>query len=214
VSPKSTKKATAKRTTKKAGNRGAKKTPTKRAARKKTAKKKPVSKTAQAPNKPETPPEAPPPIEIPQSLLEEIIRRLAIEGDSEDDCRKIRGYEDEVLEAAIAEAHRRFRKNTGIDRLAEIGAGIERLRHIIGVAIAGSELTQAIQAQRELGKLLALYPKAGEGEGNRPPEIGSEAASELEEIAGYLRPLELAPDSYPLSGLARIAAEKLMEIED
>jgi len=194
---KATKKRASKKTTKKAGGRIAKKT------------------TKKPKNKPKpTPENEPKKIQIPDALLKSVVRALALEGDSEDEIRiRERGYGDEVVDAAIEEAQRRFRRVSGIDRLAEIGAGIVRLRQIIGRAIAGGELTQAIQAQRELGKLLALYPKAGEGEGNRPPEVGSEAQSELEAIAAHLRPLELADGAYPLSEIARIAAEIIHSTE-
>ena len=76
--------------------------------------------------------------------------------------------------------------------------------------IAAKDTGTALQAQRELNRLLGLYTadvvaSAG-GEGD--PE---EAGRRLDLIAGYLFPLGLTDEAYPVEEHARVAAEIIRE---
>jgi hypothetical protein len=74
----------------------------------------------------------------------------------------------------------------------------------------GPNLAKALDVQRELNRLTGLY---------RQPSLaamdsgGGEAAEELEAVGEYLLPLALTSESYPLREHARLAAQRIAELE-
>lgn len=182
-----------------------KKKPVRKKAAKKTAKKAAAAKPAREV----------PEVEIPRALLERITQELVVHGTPSSEIDRttagLKGYEDELIVAAVAEVRARMHRVAQIDRLAEIGESLMRLKRIVALAYADGQLSAAVSAQTQINKLLALFPKAGEGEGSRAPNLGPEIEHTLERIEAHLRPLELAPAGYPIEEVARIAAQRIQE---
>ena len=87
-----------------------------------------------------------------------------------------------------------------------LDTSIARLNEIYDKSIDTDDCKTALATQKELNKLHNLYKR------EKPIESNLNALKlkqELDTIAEHLRPLELAADEYPLSEVARIAAEMI-----
>ncbi|HUU59386.1 MAG TPA: hypothetical protein VMZ50_07575 [Phycisphaerae bacterium] len=91
----------------------------------------------------------------------------------------------------------------------QVGTAVMRLNDLYAKSIAGRDTRAALQAQRELNRLLALYSPKDDGDGDG--DQGGDAGARLALIASYLIPLGLAADTYPVEEHARIAAEILRD---
>jgi hypothetical protein len=92
-----------------------------------------------------------------------------------------------------------------ISRDEQLGKAVMRLDDLYAKSIAGQDTRTALQAQRELNRLLGLYSS---GDRAAAPEAdGDDAAARLELIAGYLLPLKLTDPRYPVEEHARVASE-------
>lgn len=109
--------------------------------------------------------------------------------------------------AAVAEARRKITRAADYNRDEEFGKAITRYNDLYGRAVKAQDTKTAIQAQGRLDKLLALY--AG-------PEDGAAAGGESADATlarKHLVALNLASDAYPLQEHARLAAQRIVELE-
>jgi len=114
----------------------------------------------------------------------------------------------EPVEAAriVSDARKRITVAADFARDEQLGKAVMRLDDLYAKSIAAQDARTALQAQRELNRLLSLY-----GGEQRPdpsaPGSESDLAQRLELIASYLLPLALTADRYPVEEHARVAAE-------
>ena len=94
------------------------------------------------------------------------------------------------------------------ERRTEIGQSYHRLNHLYTVSLRQDDPRAALAAQKELNRLLDLYPNDSEPDSNLASEAVDNAKT-LDVIREHLLPLNLAPDDYPIEEHARIAAERL-----
>ena len=109
-------------------------------------------------------------------------------------------------EAVVKEARRRLTVAAEFDRDEEIGKAVLRLEDLFRTSLLAKDTRTALQAQRELSRLLRLYDRDDPGE---TPEEGehSEAEQRLHVVEGYLLPLKLTNEEYPVEEHARVAAD-------
>lgn len=106
----------------------------------------------------------------------------------------------------LGEARRLVTLAADYDRDEELGRAIRRFHEIYAAATAGKEHRCAIDAQRELCRLMRLYedPEAA----GLATDSGAER--ELEAVRAYLTPLNLAGPDTPTDELARLAVERIL----
>lgn len=112
----------------------------------------------------------------------------------------------------VKEARNRIQLTADYNRDEELGKSIRRLERLIEANIDSefaSSKTIALQAQRELNKLLRLHEASAGATGEAEEGDGAGRADELSRTRAHLAGVLDAPDDYPLSELARMAAEKL-----
>jgi hypothetical protein len=118
------------------------------------------------------------------------------------------GQDLDSARRTVAEARQRITVAADYARDEQLGKAVMRLDDLYAKSITGQDTRTALQAQRELNRLLGLY-----GGGNLPGSDGdsdvSEALRRLELIAGYLLPLGLMDERYPVEEHARMASEIL-----
>jgi hypothetical protein len=111
----------------------------------------------------------------------------------------------ERVAAVIAKARRKLTLAADYNRDEQLGTAVTRLNDIYARAIRAQDSKTALQAQREINRLLDLYASAerevGDGAGD------TALRRQLDLIAGYLLPLKLAGEHYPVEEHARIAAD-------
>ena len=118
------------------------------------------------------------------------------------------GAEPAAAREIVADARQRITVAADYTRDEQLGRAIMRLDDLYAKAMAEKDTRTALQAQRELNRLLSLYsPK------DNPQHPDDENAASMKQqidlIAGHLLPLGLADASYPLEEHARLAAEHI-----
>src|SRR5262245_1648883 len=125
-----------------------------------------------------------------------------------DFCAK-KGETIERAREIVAEARKKLTIAASFNRDEQLGKAIARLEDLYAKSIAAkpADVRSAIQAQKELNKLLNLHARpsleVGANEGD------SDDARRLSLISTYLTPLKLLDDKYPLEEHARVAAEMI-----
>jgi hypothetical protein len=107
----------------------------------------------------------------------------------------------------VADARKRLTIAADYARDEQVGRAVMRLDSLYAKSISDGDTKTALQAQRELNRLLDLYARPDSGQGT-----GEDSASirrQLDTIEGHLRPLNLADESYPVEELARLAADSI-----
>ena len=118
----------------------------------------------------------------------------------------------------IAEARKRLTLAAEYNRDELLGTALTRLNDLYSRCIrAGSDgngpnLAKALDVQREINRLTGLYRPASLG-GYSGASQGGEADEELAAVGEYLLSLHLTSDSYPLREHARLAAQRIAELE-
>lgn len=114
------------------------------------------------------------------------------------------------VDKLIAEARARLTLAATYNRDEELGLAIQRCDDVYRRAHKAGDLKTALAAQKEKAKLQHLYNARPDAPaGGAPGE--TDADRELAAVAGHLFPLGLAAPDYPVSGHARIAAERIRE---
>jgi hypothetical protein len=120
-------------------------------------------------------------------------------------CIKSGNLDPETARRLVAEARQRITVAADYARDEQLGKAVMRLDDLYAKSIAGKDMRTALQAQRELNRLMGLYavgdPVDAAVEGD------DDAARRLDLIASYLLPLNLTDATYPVEEHARIAAE-------
>jgi hypothetical protein len=109
----------------------------------------------------------------------------------------------------VNEARKKITLAADFVRDEQLGVAITRLNDIYARAIREMDNKTALQAQRELNKLMGLYSADAGG-------TGSDGMSEvyrekMELIKQYILPLELVDEKYPIEEHVRVAAEIVRE---
>ncbi|HUX03272.1 MAG TPA: hypothetical protein VMY35_20100 [Phycisphaerae bacterium] len=123
-------------------------------------------------------------------------------------CVSKLGTDPAKAKKIVAEARKRITIAADFARDEELGAAVLRLRDIYAKSMTGAEADPrtALQAQRELNRLMGLYA-AGESADGGPPDDEDDVRRRLDLIASYLLPLKLADERYPVEEHARVASE-------
>src|SRR5512132_2760108 len=108
------------------------------------------------------------------------------------------GADPETARQVVSDARKRITVAADYTRDEQIGRAVMRLDDLYAKSIAGQDIRTALQAQRELNRLLDLY--AGAGGGPRSDGTSEEEAAlrrQVELIAAYLVPLKVTDPQYP-----------------
>ncbi len=118
------------------------------------------------------------------------------------------GLAPDQAKGIVAEAKSRITVAADYARDEQVGKAVMRLEDLYAKSMAAKDIRSALQAQRELNRLLALYADARkeEAEANEA-EDGATLRSRLDLIASYLTPLALTEAAYPIEEHARLAAD-------
>jgi len=122
------------------------------------------------------------------------------------------GADADEAKRIVAEARKRITVAADYARDEQFGRAIMRLEDIYAKSVAAQDTRTALQAQRELNRLLSLYGPRGD---TGTPGNGEDAVKrkQIELIEGYLLPLALTDPAYPIEEHARIAAELIRRHE-
>lgn len=121
-----------------------------------------------------------------------------------------RGLTAEDAKQTMAMARKRITITAEYTKDEYLGKAVMRLEDLYAKSVQVKDIKTALQAQRELNRLLDLYG-SGDAPGDEAEGGGSEDARRLALIEQYLLPLGLTDERYPIEEHARIAAEKLRQ---
>ncbi|MBN2377048.1 MAG: hypothetical protein JXD22_11645 [Sedimentisphaerales bacterium] len=127
-----------------------------------------------------------------------------------DYCGK-QGVEPDAVDGLIAEARKRITIAAEYNRDEQVGLAVQRLTELYRNALAGQDFRTALQAQRELNRLMGLYENKNASSG---PDLSEDLAGlreQLDTIAGYVLPLGLTSDNYPLEEHVRLAIKAIID---
>ena len=113
------------------------------------------------------------------------------------------------VKAVIAEARKRLTLAAEYNRDELLGTALTRLNDLYSRCIRTQNEAKALDVQREINRLTGLY-------GQSPPvevEGNAEAVEEIEAVGEHLLALELTGPAYPLREHARLAAQRIRELE-
>ncbi len=129
-------------------------------------------------------------------------------------CVSKLGLKLKDAKSAIIDARKQITVAADFNRVDELGTAIIRLQDVYAKSMRVQDTKTALAAQKELNKLLDLYRAVEHAQSmGGDLEAVSIAEQELAAIAQHLLPLNLAKKDYPLSGHARIVAEKLRRLQ-
>lgn len=142
-----------------------------------------------------------------QDVLDKIVLLLVsqVAGPALDEAAARLGVPTDEIPRAIAEARRRLTVAADFNRDEQIGTAFVRLNDLYRRALGVQDVKTALAAQRELNKLMHLYPTKGDGNGH----TGSTQAARACLVA-----LGLGSDNTDLAELCRRAAARIVELED
>lgn len=149
--------------------------------------------------------------DVKTDLMRDRVVLLLINGMSVGSAETFCVQQGATLDAAkqiVGEARKRITVAADYTRDEQFGRAIMRLDDLYAKSMAAKDTRTALQAQRELNRLLSLYSPR---ESPHTPEAGDLVSmrKQLDLIAGHLLPLKLADPQYPLEEHARLAAERL-----
>jgi hypothetical protein len=119
------------------------------------------------------------------------------------------GQTPESARQIVADARKRITVAADYTRDEQLGKAVMRLEDLYAKSMAGQDIRTALQAQRELNRLLSLYADTRQAEAPNDEADAAVMRRQLDLIAAYLVPLKLADPSYPVEEHARLAAEAL-----
>jgi len=155
---------------------------------------------------------SPGPSELPSTTLRDRLVLLLTNGMSveaaEGYCVRQGGMDLDTARRTVAEARQRITVAADYARDEQLGKAVMRLDDLYAKSIAAQDTRTALQAQRELNRLLGLYSPKDNADGDAPTDA-QEALGRLELIASYLLPLKLTDERYPVEEHARLASETI-----
>jgi hypothetical protein len=116
-----------------------------------------------------------------------------------------------AADKALAEARRRITLAADYHRDEELGTAVTRLNDLYARSIKVQDVRTALQAQRELNRLMDLYSLPAESEPGRDL-LG--LAADHEAARAHLAPLRLAQPHAPLAEHARLAVARILELQE
>ena len=124
------------------------------------------------------------------------------------------GIAADQIDDVISEANKRIQLAADYNRDEQLGKARTRYDDIYKRAIKANDTKTALATQKEISKLLRLYPDSTDHATSGGQATGGlEAHRTLSEIAAHLLPLKLAPENQPLEEHARVAALKIANAE-
>ena len=108
----------------------------------------------------------------------------------------------------VGEARKKITVAADYTRDEQLGRAIMRMEDLYAKSITAQDVRTAIQAQRELNRLLSLYTPRGDT-GTPAAEDVALLRRQIELISGYLLPLQLTDAQYPIEEHARLAADAI-----
>jgi len=120
----------------------------------------------------------------------------------------------------VAEAKRRVTLAAEYNRDELLGTALVRLNDLYARCMQAASdgsisptvaLAKALAVQQEINRLTGLH--AGKAAGAKSEGAGAELREELDAVAAYLVPLGLAEPDYPVREHARLAAQRIRELE-
>jgi hypothetical protein len=121
-------------------------------------------------------------------------------------CVRNCGMDAEAARRTVTEARQRITVAADYSRDEQLGKAVMRLDDLYAKSIADQDARTALQAQRELNRLLGLH-WAEWAAALASDSAAQEAHRRLELIVGYLIPLKLTDERYPVEEHARLAAD-------
>lgn len=109
-------------------------------------------------------------------------------------------------EALIHQAHKALAKSARVVIKREVGKALARLENLYARSLTINDFKGCLAIEKERIKLLRLVDAAGARAVAADVEVET-LRRQVECISGYLRPLSLVAESYPLEEHARVAAE-------
>lgn len=179
-----------KRTSKKTTTRAAKKTSRKASS----ARKKPAAKLEPTP--------------LDESQLLEVVNLLVCRAMSNEQVREV--FPHSRVNDYLVEARARIARTTNLDLEAQRALTLARYDAVFSKAYAMGHTAAAATALAQRAKLLGLEKSDDAGPGASDHTRGDELAK----VEQHLRPLGLVDDDYPISELARIVAQFVMDHQD
>ena len=148
-----------------------------------------------------------------QALKDRIVL-LLINGMSTEAARGLciqQGQPPDEASRIVEDARKRITVAADYTRDEQLGKAVMRLEDLYAKANAAKDIRSALQAQRELNRLLSLYADTRQAAPGEDDSDTSVLRKQLELIASYLVPLKLAEPSYPVEEHARLAAETIRQ---
>lgn len=121
------------------------------------------------------------------------------------------GADPDAAKAIVGEARKRITLTADYARDEQLGRAIMRLEDLYAKSIAATDTRTALQAQRELNRLLRLHEPSEPATPAADPQELAEARRLLDSVRNYLLDLNLAPADVPIDEHARVAAELLID---
>jgi hypothetical protein len=112
----------------------------------------------------------------------------------------------------LADARKRITVAADFTRDEQIGRAVMRLEDLYSKSMLAHDARTALQAQRELNRLLDLYASSTRADAG--PDDSDELRQRLALVAAHLIPLKLADDTYPIEEHARLAAAAIRDDGD
>lgn len=120
-----------------------------------------------------------------------------------DYCTKRFSIDADAASKLVEEARLKITVAADYVKEEQLGTAITRLNDLYSKSINDKDIKTALQAQRELNRLMGLY-------GDTPQDAGGDdsgAARRLELIENYMLPLKLIDEKYPVEEHCRVAAD-------
>lgn len=121
-------------------------------------------------------------------------------------CRDKLGLNEEQTIAAIRNASGRIAAAAITNRGIEAGKALIRLEDIYERSLRVQDMKNALATQKEINKLIGLYPQNKDGNENQEGQ-----SQVIEAIRGHLEPLGIAPDGASIVELVRLSVSKFIE---
>ena len=109
----------------------------------------------------------------------------------------------------VNEARKKITLASDYVRDEKLAKAIDRIEVFLLQSAEERDYKTALQAQKELNKLLGLY--TSNNTDNSASNATSEAEKKLTLISEYILPLNLTEEAYPIEEHVRIAAEKIRQ---
>lgn len=123
------------------------------------------------------------------------------------------GVAQSDIERILAAARNKLRSAAGFNLKEQVGIAVTRLNDLYSRSIRANDCKTALVAQRELNRLMGLGKPDQEADPQATHHDAEELSRQIAAIRNHLIPLALAPEQYPLTEHARIAADTIRDLK-